>query len=203
MCWPKRRPHRQGTRHCAAPVEGFWQRLHELQGSRSPGIKLLENWVPPATGRTRRGRVGENHCVCGRQARFTSTEPNCEPCASGGPVSVAHQLERRQPRVLWRCYMQLCWWRAFRTLKGDLGLRPFTITNPSGSRRTCSCVPGLLPLDHLRQRLKACGGLNAARGLRETATSTVDVRVPTPTDGSCSWCAAPNRVGTWRCYWHD
>ena len=48
-------------------------------------------------------------------------------------------LSADNPELVWRCYMQLAFVEeAFRTLKGDLGLRPFTITKPTGSKPTSS-----------------------------------------------------------------
>jgi len=71
--------------------------------------------------------------------RYGSTGKTARGAPARGPVSAAHDMTADDPALLWRCYMQLCHVEeAFRTLKGDLGLRPSSIKNPRASKHTCS-----------------------------------------------------------------
>jgi hypothetical protein len=96
-------------------------------------------------------------------------------------------LSADHPELLWRCYMQWVFVEeAFRTLKGDLGLRPIYHHKPE--RIEAHLFVAFLAYGlsiTLRQRLKALArGLMAARGLRKTghAATAGRARVPT-TDG--------------------
>ena len=88
--------------------------------------------------------------------------------------------------MLWRCYLQLVFVEeAFRTLKGDLGLRP--IYHHKAERIEAHLFVAFLAYFlsiTLRQRLKAlAGGLMPRAVFEKLATiHLLDVRVPT-TDG--------------------
>src|ERR1039457_1312314 len=90
------------------------------------------------------------------------------------------------PALLWRCYLQLVFVEeAFRTLKGDLGLRP--IYHHKAERIEAHLFVAFLAYClsiTLRQRLKAlAGGLMPRVVFEKLATlQLLDVRVPT-TDG--------------------
>jgi len=95
-------------------------------------------------------------------------------------------LRADNPELLWRCYMQLVFVEeAFRTLKGDLGLRPIYHHKPERieAHLFVAFLAYCLSIT-LRQRLKAlAGGLMPRVVFEKLATlQLVDVRVPT-TDG--------------------
>jgi hypothetical protein len=93
---------------------------------------------------------------------------------------------------------------AFRTLKGDLGLRP--IYHHKADRIEAHLFVAFLAYCLsiiLRQRLKALtGGLMPRVVFEKLATlQLLDVRVPTTDGGNSCWCGALNRTGTWPCCW--
>lgn len=95
-------------------------------------------------------------------------------------------LSADNPELLWRCYMQLVFVEeAFRTLKGDLGLRPIYHSKPERieAHLFVAFLAYCLSIT-LRQRLKAlAGGLMPRVVFEKLATlHLLDVRVPT-TDG--------------------
>lgn len=95
-------------------------------------------------------------------------------------------LSADNPELLWRCYMQLVFVEeAFRTLKGDLGLRPIYHHKPERieAHLFVAFLAYCLSIT-LRQRLKAlAGGLMPRVVFEKLATvQLLDVRVPT-TDG--------------------
>ena len=95
-------------------------------------------------------------------------------------------LSADHPEVRWRCYLQLVFVEeAFRTLKGDLGLRP--IYHHQAERIAAHWFVAFLAYClsiTLRQRLKAlAGGLMPRVVFEKLATlQRLNVRVPT-TDG--------------------
>lgn len=95
-------------------------------------------------------------------------------------------LSADHPELLWRCYMQLVFVEeAFRTLKGDLGLRPIYHYKPERieAHLFVAFLAYCLSIT-LRQRLKAlAGGLMPRVVFEKLATlHLLDVRVPM-TDG--------------------
>jgi predicted DNA-binding ribbon-helix-helix protein len=95
-------------------------------------------------------------------------------------------LDARDPELIWRCYMQLVLVEeAFRTLKGDLGLRPIHHQNPE--RIEAHLFIAFLAyclMITLRQQLRAvAAGLMPRVVFEKLATlQLLDVSVPT-TDG--------------------
>lgn len=95
-------------------------------------------------------------------------------------------LDASDPELLWRCYMQLCHVEeAFRTLKGDLGVRP--IFHQKAERIEAHLFVAFLSYClsvTLRQQLKAhAPGLTPRSVLEKMATlQMLDVSIPT-TDG--------------------
>lgn len=95
-------------------------------------------------------------------------------------------LAADDPELIWRCYMQLCFVEeAFRTLKGDLGLRP--IYHQRADRVEAHLFVAFLAYClsiTLRQQLrKVAGGLMPRSVFEKLATlQMLDVAVPT-TDG--------------------
>jgi transposase len=103
-----------------------------------------------------------------------------------GRYLLRSNLSADNPELLWRCYMQLVFVEeAFRTLKGDLGLRPIYHYKPERieAHLFVAFLAYCLSLT-LRQRLKAlAGGLMPRVVFEKLATlQLLDVRVPT-TDG--------------------
>jgi hypothetical protein len=95
-------------------------------------------------------------------------------------------LSADNPELLWRCYMQRVFVEeAFRTLKGDLGLRPIYHSKPQRieAHLFVAFLASCLSIT-LRPRLKAlAGGLMPRVVFEKLATlQLLDVRVPT-TDG--------------------
>lgn len=90
------------------------------------------------------------------------------------------------PALIWRCYMQLCFVEeAFRTLKGDLGLRPIFHQRPDRieAHLFVAFLAYCLSIT-LRQQLRGlAGGLMPRTFFEKLATvQLLDVVVPT-TDG--------------------
>ena len=95
-------------------------------------------------------------------------------------------LDAQDPELIWRCYMQLVLVEeAFRTLKGDLALRPVYHQNPARieAHLFIAFLAYCLAIT-LRQRLRAlAGGLMPRTVFEKLATlQLLDVSVPT-TDG--------------------
>lgn len=95
-------------------------------------------------------------------------------------------LNGEDPELIWRCYMQLVFVEeAFRTLKGDLSLRPIFHHKPDRieAHLFVAFLAYCLSIT-LRQRLKALAGGLMPRVVFEklAGLQLLDVRVPT-TDG--------------------
>ncbi len=95
-------------------------------------------------------------------------------------------LAADDPELIWRCYMQLCFVEeAFRTLKGDLGLRPIFHHEPKRieAHLFISFLAYCLSIT-LRQQLRSlAGGLMPRTIFEKLATvQMLDVALPT-TDG--------------------
>jgi hypothetical protein len=169
-------------------LKAYWKRLGELQAQRPPRDALL-------------GKLGAAQERAGRIAASLVTVE----VASDGALT--YQLDRDKlktvrsregryllrtnlaaddPELIWRCYMQLCFVEeAFRTLKGDLGLRP--IFHQKAERIEAHLFVAFLAYClsiTLRQKLKAqASGLMPRVVFEKLATvQMLDVCVPT-TDG--------------------
>jgi hypothetical protein len=91
-------------------------------------------------------------------------------------------LAADDPELIWRCYMQLCFVEeAFRTLKGDLGLRPIFHHRPERieAHLFVAFLAYCLSIT-LRQQLRGvAGGLMPRAVLEKLATvQMLDVRIP-------------------------
>jgi len=169
-------------------LKTYWQRLHELQRQALTRDQLLEKL---GAARDRAGRV-----VAGLVKTTVSAESQLTFTLDRARLRTVRQREGRyllrtnldadNPERLWRCYMQLVFVEeAFRTLKGDLGLRPIYHHKPK--RIEAHLFVAFLAYclsTTLRQRLKAlAGGLMPRVVFEKLATlQLLDVRVPT-TDG--------------------
>ena len=166
----------------------YWQRLHELQQQQLTRDQLLEKL---GAARDRAGRV-----VAGLVKTIVSNEGQLTFSLDRAKLRIVRQREGRyllrtnlsadNPELLWRCYMQLVFVEeAFRTLKGDLGLRPIYHYKPKRieAHLFVAFLAYCLSIT-LRQRLKALAGGLMPRVVFEKLASLqlLDVRIPT-TDG--------------------
>ena len=122
-------------------LKALWSRLHELQRQDLARDQLLEK-LGAARDRAGRAVAGLVNTAVDAEGKLTfSLDRNKLRTVRGreGRYLLRTNLSADNPELLWRCYMQLVFVEeAFRTLKGDLGLRPISITKPNGSRRTSS-----------------------------------------------------------------
>ena len=169
-------------------LKAYWKRLSELQRQRPARDVLLKKL----------GAAQE------RAGRIATSLVTVEVASDG---ALAYQLARAQlrtirgregryllrtnlaaddPELIWRCYMQLCHVEeAFRTLKGDLGLRPVFHQRPD--RIEAHLFVAFLAYcltTTLRQQLRShAAGLMPRAVFEKLATiQMLDVCVPT-TDG--------------------
>ena len=169
-------------------LKALWQRLKEVQAQDLTRDQRLQKL---AVARDRAGRV-----AAGLAQAAVSAEGQLTFSLDRQKLRTARQREGRyllrtnmsadNPELLWRCYMQLVFVEeAFRTLKGDLNLRP--IHHHRADRIEAHLFVAFLAYClsiTLRQRLKAlAGGLMPRVVFEKLATlQLLDVRVPT-TDG--------------------
>jgi transposase len=169
-------------------LKACWQRLHELQRQELTRDQLLEKL---GAARDRAGRVvsGVVNTVVTAEGKLTFTLDRARLRTvrqREGRYLLRTNLSADNPERLWRCYMQLVLVEeAFRTLKGDLGLRPIYHHKPERieAHLFVAFLSYCLSIT-LRQRLKAlAGGLMPRVVFEKLATlQLLDVRVPT-TDG--------------------
>lgn len=108
-------------------LKAYWQRLGELQRQRPPRDQLLKKL---GAAQERAGRGATNLVTVEVTAEGTlvyqlDREKLRAVRSREGRYLLRTNLAADDPELIWRCYMQLCFVEeAFRTLKGDLGLRP-------------------------------------------------------------------------------
>lgn len=169
-------------------LKAYWKRLSELQRQRPARDVLLKKL----------GAAQE------RAGRIATSLVTIEVASDG---ALAYQLDRAQlrtirgregryllrtnlaaddPELIWRCYMQLCQVEeAFRTLKGDLGLRPVFHQRPDRiEAHLFITFLAYCLTTTLRQQLRShAAGLMPRAVFEKLATiQMLDVCVPT-TDG--------------------
>jgi len=169
-------------------LQKLWQRLHQLQSQDLSRDSLLEKL---GAARDRAGRV-----AAGLVTVRVSDEGSLSFSLDRARLRTARRREGRyllrtnlsanDPELLWRCYMQLVFVEeAFRTLKGDLGLRPIFHHKPGRieAHLFVAFLAYCLSIT-LRQRLRSlAGGLMPRVVFEKLATMhLLDVSVPT-TDG--------------------
>ena len=135
---------RQGARPCAGansrPCGNGWARS---SSKTSPGTSGWKNWAARGTAPD---APSPDWCPSRRwtlegKLTFSLDRTRLRTVRRReGRYLLRTNLSADNPELLWRCYMQLVFVEeAFRTLKGDLGLRPILPSaNPNGSKRTCS-----------------------------------------------------------------
>lgn len=169
-------------------LKSHWQRLHELQEQDLTRDELLGKLgaARDRAGRLVAGLVKTNVSAEG-QLTFKLDRARLRTARNReGRYLLRTNLSADNPELLWRCYMQLVFVEeAFRTLKGDLGLRP--IYHHRADRIEAHLFVAFLAYClsiTLRQRLKALAGGLMPRVVFEklAGLQLLDVRVPT-TDG--------------------
>ena len=169
-------------------LRALWQRLQEIQAQDLPRDQRLEKLggARDRAGRAVAALVPTAVDAAGRLT-FHLDRPKLRTVRRReGRYLLRTNLSADNPELLWRCYMQLVFVEeAFRTLKGDLGLRPIYHhkTERIEAHLFVAFLAHCLSLT-LRQRLKAlAGGLMPRVVFEKLATlQLLDVRVPT-TDG--------------------
>jgi len=169
-------------------LKALWQRLGEIQRQDLTRDQRLEK-LGGARDRAGRAVAGlvETTVSAEGQLTFTLDQKKLRTVRGReGRYLLRTNLSADNPELLWRCYMQLVFVEeAFRTLKGDLGLRPIYHHKPERieAHLFVAFLAYCLSIT-LRQRLKAlAGGLMPRVVFEKLATlQLLDVRVPT-TDG--------------------
>jgi len=169
-------------------LRAMWQRLGEIQHQDLTRDQRLEK-LGAARDRAGRGAAGLVKTTVDAAGQLTfnlDLQKLRTVRGREGRYLLRTNLSADNPELLWRCYMQLVFVEeAFRTLKGDLGLRP--IYHHKRERIEAHLFVAFLAYClsiTLRQRLKAlAGGLMPRVVLEKLATlQLLDVHVPT-TDG--------------------
>jgi hypothetical protein len=169
-------------------LKAYWQRLGALQRQHPPRDTLLKK-LGAAQGKA--GRVATS-LVTVEVARDGSLayrlDRNQLRAVRGreGRYLLRTNLSADDPGLIWRCYMQLCFVEeAFRTLKGDLGLRPIFHRDPERieAHLFIAFLAYCLAIT-LRQQLRGvAGGLMPRTVLEKLATvQLLDVAIPTTDD---------------------
>jgi len=169
-------------------LKAYWRRLHQLQAQDLTRDARLEKLgaARAQAGRVAAGLVPVTVSAAG-QLTFALDRARLRTVRRReGRYLLRTNLSADDPELLWRCYMQLVFVEeAFRTLKGDLGLRPIYHHKPERieAHLFVAFLAYCLSIT-LRQRLRAlAGGLMPRVVFEKLATlQLLDVRVPT-TDG--------------------
>lgn len=169
-------------------LKALWHRLKEIQQQELTRDQRLEKL---GGARDRAGRAVAGLVTAGVDAEgkltFRLDRQKLRAVRQReGRYLLRTNLSADNPELVWRCYMQLVFVEeAFRTLKGDLGLRPIYHHKPERieAHLFVAFLAYCLSIT-LRQRLKAlAGGLMPRVVFEKLATlQLLDVRVPT-TDG--------------------
>jgi len=169
-------------------LHALWQRLHALQQQDLTRDQRLEKLgaARDRAGRTVAGLVPATVDAEGKLSFRLDRNKLRALRSREGRYLLRTNLSADNPELLWRCYMQLVFVEeAFRTLKGDLGLRPIYHHKPERieAHLFVAFLAYCLSIT-LRQRLKAlASGLMPRVVFEKLATlQLLDVRVPT-TDG--------------------
>jgi transposase len=169
-------------------LKTYWQRLHQLREQALERDALLEKLgaARDRAGRVAAGLIDASVSAEGQLAFELNRDKLRTARAREGRYLLRTNLDERDPETIWRCYLQLVHVEeAFRTLKGDLGLRP--IFHHRADRIEAHLFVAFLSYCltiTLRQHLRLhAGGLMPRVVLEKLATlQMLDVHVPT-TDG--------------------
>jgi hypothetical protein len=166
-------------------LKAYWKRLGELQKQQPPRDALLKKLgaAQEKAGRGATGLVTVDVAADGALTYRLNRDKLRAVRGREGRYLLRTNLAENDPELIWRCYMQLCFVEeAFRTLKGDLGLRP--IYHQRADRVEAHLFVAFLSYClsiTLRQQLrKVAGGLTPRSVLEKLATvQMLDVAVPT------------------------
>jgi hypothetical protein len=169
-------------------LKRYWQRLGELAGQTLARDQLLQKLgaARDRAGRVAAGLVSATVAADGALSYQLDRAKLRQVRQREGRYLLRTNLSANDPEAVWRCYMQLVAVKeAFRTLKGDLGLRP--IFHRKAGRIEAHLFVAFLAYclaTTLRQQLRAvAGGLMPRVVFEKLATvQMLDVSVPT-TDG--------------------
>jgi hypothetical protein len=169
-------------------LKRYWKRLGELKGQKQSRERLLKKL---GVAQYRAGRLAERlvEVEVGDDGVLSYRLDRAKLRAARrheGRYLLRTNMTADDPALIWRCYMQLCHVEeAFRTLKGDLGLRPiFHYTSPRIEAHLFVSFLAYCLTTTLRQMLRASGtGLTPRVVIEKLMTlQMLDVRLPT-TDG--------------------
>ncbi len=166
-------------------LKAYWQHLGELHRQRPPRDELLKKLgaAQEKAGRGATSLVTVEVAADGTVTYRLDRDKLRAVRTRAGRNLLRTNLSADDPELIWRCYMQLCFVEeAFRTLKGDLGLRPIFHQLPE--RIEAHLFLAYCLATTLHQQLRAvAGGLMPRAVLEKMATvQQLDVTVPT-TDG--------------------
>jgi hypothetical protein len=169
-------------------LKAYWKRLGELQAQRPARDELLKKLgaAQDRAGRVVTSVVQVEVAPDGALTYHLDKEKLWQVYEREGRYLLRTNLAADDPELIWRCYMQLCFVEeAFRTLKGDLGLRPIFHHDPTRieAHLFIAFLAYCLSIT-LRQQLRGlAGGLMPRTIFEKLATvQMLDVAVPT-TDG--------------------
>lgn len=169
-------------------LQAYWQRLKQLQSQDLTRDQRLEKLgaARDRAGRVVTGLVSVNVSAGGGLTYQLDRAKLRTLRRREGRYLLRTNLSAEDPELLWRCYMQLVFVEeAFRTLKGDLGLRPIFHHKPERieAHLFVAFLAYCLSIT-LRQKLRPlAGGLMPRVVLEKLAgVQMLDVSVPT-TDG--------------------
>ncbi len=169
-------------------LKTYWKRLHQLQTQDLTRDERLQKLgaAQDRAGRAAASLVLVTVCAEGQLTFSLDRQKLRTVRGREGRYLLRTNLRAENPELLWRCYMQLVFVEeAFRTLKGDLNLRPIYHykTQRIEAHLFVAFLAYCLSIT-LRQRLKALAGGLMPRVVFEKLASLqlLDVRVPT-TDG--------------------
>lgn len=169
-------------------LKGYWHRLAALKKQQCPRDTLLKKLgaAQERAGRLVTGLVEVAVSTAGELHYHLDRRKLRQACQREGRYLLRTNMTADDPALIWQCYMQLCHVEeAFRTLKGDLGLRPIYHQKPA--RIEAHLFVAFLAyclMTTLRQQLKGhAPGLMPRVVLEKMATlQMLDVFVPI-TDG--------------------
>jgi hypothetical protein len=166
-------------------LKSYWQRLGELKRQRPDRDALLKKLgaAQERAGRIATGLVKVEVAADGALTYQLNRDALRVVRGREGRYLLRTNLAADDPELIWRCYMQLGFVEeAFRTLKGDLGLRPIFHSRPDRieAHLFVAFLAYCLSIT-LRQQLRGvAGGLMPRAVLEKLATvQMLDVRVPT------------------------
>lgn len=169
-------------------LKAYWKRLGELKKQQPPRDELLKKLgaAQEKAGRGASGLVTVEVTPEGGLVYQLNRSQLRTVRGREGRYLLRTNLTENDPELIWRCYMQLCFVEeAFRTLKGDLGLRPIYHQRPDRieAHLFVAFLAYCLSIT-LRQKLRQiAGGLMPRSVLEKLATlQMLDVTIPT-TDG--------------------